>query len=86
MELLEELKKQIQDLSNRVSVLERQNKNMLLIGDVAELTGLSKSTIYKLTCSNKIPHYKPNGKHIYFERIEIENWMKCNHIGCEIEI
>lgn len=51
-------------------------KNVLTLEDVSLLTGLSKSHLYKLTCNHQIPHYKPNGKQLYFERAEIEAWMK----------
>lgn len=61
-------------------------KNVLCFNDVAILTGLSKSHLYKLTCSHQIPHYKPNGKQIYFDRTEIENWMKQNKIATTAEI
>ncbi len=53
-------------------------KNVLTLGDVALLTGLSKSHLYQLTCTNQIPYYKPNGKNIYFDRGEVEAWMKQN--------
>lgn len=56
-------------------------KTMLTVEDVAALTSLSKSTVYKLTCANEIPHYKPNGKQVYFDRSELEAWMKQNRIG-----
>ena len=56
-------------------------KNVLTLDDVALITGLVKSYIYKLTSSNQIPHYKPNGKLIYFDRAEVEAWMKQNRIG-----
>lgn len=56
-------------------------KNVLCFDDVVLLTGLSKSHLYKLTCSHQIPHYKPNGKQIYFDRTEIEAWMKQNRIA-----
>ena len=51
-------------------------KNVLTLEDVSLLTGLSKSHLYKLTCNHQIPHYKPNGKQPYFDRAEIEAWMK----------
>ena len=51
-------------------------KNVLTLEDVSLLTGLSKSHLYKLTCNHQIPHYKPNGKQLYFDRAEIEAWMK----------
>lgn len=39
-------------------------KNVLTIEDVTLLTGLSKSYLYKLTCTKQIPYYRPNGKQI----------------------
>lgn len=56
-------------------------KNVLCFDDVALLTGFSKSHLYKLTCSHQIPHYKPNGKQIYFDRVEVEAWMKQNRVA-----
>ena len=47
-------------------------KTVLTVDDVATLTGLSKSHIYKLTYSHQIPHYKPSGKQVYFDRSEIK--------------
>ena len=61
-------------------------KNVLCLDDVVLLTGLSKSYLYKLTCSHQIPYYKPNGKHVYFDRIELENWMKQNRVATEDEV
>ncbi len=51
-------------------------KNVLNIDDVAFLTGFSRSWIYKLTSEKKIPYYKHNNKQIFFDRVEIENWLK----------
>lgn len=61
-------------------------KNVLTLDDVALLTKLSKSYLYKQTCSHQIPHYKPNGKQIYFDRAEVEGWMKQNRIATTQEI
>lgn len=56
-------------------------KNVLTLEDVALLTGLSKSYLYKLTCAKQIPYYRPNGKQIYFDRGEVEAWMKQNRVN-----
>lgn len=56
-------------------------KNVLTMEDVTILTGLSKSHLYRLTCNHQIPHYKPNGKQIYFDRGEVEAWMKQNRVA-----
>lgn len=53
-------------------------KQVLTFDDVAILTGLSKSTLYKLTSQGKIPHYKPSGKMVYFDRKELEKWLRQN--------
>lgn len=56
-------------------------KQVLTIDDVALLTGLSKSRLYRMTCYKEIPHYKPNGKMLYFDRAEVEAWMKRGRVG-----
>lgn len=61
-------------------------KNVLDLGDVSALTGLSKSYLYKLTCAKDIPHYKPHGKQVYFDRKEIEDWMKQNRVATNAEL
>ncbi len=53
-------------------------KKVLTLDDVAVLTGLSKSHLYKLTFSHQVPYYKPNGKMIFFDREEVEDWMRQN--------
>lgn len=56
-------------------------KNVLTINDVAMLTNMSRSYLYQLTCKNQIPFYRPNGKQIYFDKAEIENWLKQNRVS-----
>lgn len=56
------------------------SKNVLTFEDVVVLTGLSRSYLYKLTSTNQIPHYKPSGKQLYFDREEIERWLKQNRV------
>lgn len=60
-------------------------KQVLTAEDVALLTGLKKSYLYKLTALRQIPHYKPNGKCIFFDRHEIEQWQKQNRVATELE-
>ena len=60
-------------------------KQVLDLSDVSELTGMSKSTLYRLTSEKKIPHYKPTAKLLYFDRNEIEAWMKQNRVSTRTE-
>lgn len=72
-----EIKKQL----NRIEQLALLNaKNVLTIDDVAMLSGYTKQSLYRLTSMHKIPHYKPNGKALYFKKSEIEEWMLQNRV------
>lgn len=55
-------------------------KNVLTIEDLHLLLGLSKATIYRLTCEKKIPYYKKNGKLLFFDRTEVEKWALENRV------
>lgn len=72
------------EVLKKLNVIERNTllaaKDVLTFDDVAVLTGLSKSYLYKLTSTHKIPYYKPNGKLVYFNREEIENWQLQNRV------
>ena len=74
---------------SKLEVIERNSllaaKNVLTIDDVAVLTGMSKSHLYKLTCTRQIPFYRPNGKIVYFDRAELEGWLKQNRVTPEYE-
>lgn len=79
-----------EDIQEQLNRIERNSllaaKNVLNLEDVALLTGLSKSHIYKLTYRHEIPFYRPNGKQIYFDRKELEDWMKRNRVATVDEI
>ena len=61
-------------------------KKVLNFNEVMLYTNLSKSYLYQLTSSGGIPCYKPNGKHIYFNKEEIENWLLNNRKISNIEL
>ena len=48
------------------------NKAALTVDECALYTGMAKSYIYKLTHEGIIPHAKPNGKKIFFDRLELD--------------
>ncbi len=64
-------------LSN-IEALMLSQKTVLTLDEVGAYTKLSKSYLYKLTSSGSIPFYKPNGKQIYFEKVEIDKWLLRN--------
>lgn len=56
------------------------SKEMLTAKEVCQYLDISQSLLYKLTSSGRIPHYKPRGKMVYFEKKEIVKWMKKHHV------
>jgi len=54
------------------------NNRVLTFIQGCQYLGYAKSYVYKLTSSGIIPHSKPNGKSIFFERDKLEAWMLGN--------
>lgn len=50
-------------------------KKLLNFTEACEYTGFRASYLYKLTSTGRIPHYKPYGKMIFFDRVELENFL-----------
>lgn len=62
----------------RIEKLLLTQKSVLNFEEAADYTGLSKSYLYKLSSGGGIPCYKPNGKTLWFNRIEIDQWLLRN--------
>jgi excisionase family DNA binding protein len=80
----EKILNELQELKN-LTVLGA--KQALTMNDAALLTGLSKSHIYKLVCSKKIPYYKSQGgKLTYFDKSELNKWLLQNRVKTSDEL
>jgi excisionase family DNA binding protein len=78
METVDFLKyqKQLDRIENGLNA----QKNVLNFDEACRFTGLSRSTLYKLSSAQKVPHSKPFGKLVYFNRGELETWLLQNPI------
>ena len=77
----EELKQELKNIRTNQERLEKlllAKKNVLNIRELSEYTGYSISYIYKLTSRNALPYFKPSGKAIFFDRMEIDVWLLKN--------
>lgn len=73
----------------RLDRLERlliANKEVLTFEETCDYTGISRSYLYKLTASGSIPHSKPNGKLLFFEKAKINAWLLQNRTKSNLEI
>ena len=57
----------------------RPQPKPLTLEETAKFLDVSKSHLYRLVCYKKIPHYKPEGKRLYFDQAELVAWIKRNH-------
>lgn len=76
----------IDDRLRNIETLLLSQKTVLNFDEVADYTGLSKSYLYKLTSSGGIPCFKPQGKHIYFNKQEIDQWLMQNRKATNSEL
>ena len=76
----------IEGRQRRLESLMISQKNVLTLGETATYIGVSDSCLYKMTMSRTVPHYKPRGKMIYFDRAELEKWLLQNRITPADEI
>ena len=73
----------LETLADRIQILTDAilaNKQTLNLKEASAFTGLAESYLYKLTSAQEIPHYTPRGKKIYFDRTELELWLKTGRV------
>lgn len=81
------------EILKRLEIIEKhvleQNlilKQVLNFAEAAKYLELSHSHLYKLTSAGNIPFYKPNGKKLYFNRVELDEWLLRNRNNTQDEI
>jgi len=74
------MKKQEESASAELTRLLVSQKSVFNVEDLSLYTGLSKSAIYKLTFTRKLRHSKPNGKKVYFQKADVDDFLLSNPI------
>ena len=77
---------QLDERLSRIEKLLLGTKKVLTFDELVGYTGLSRSYLYKLTASAIIPHSKPNGKVLFFEKEKIDKWLLDNEIKSQQEL
>ena len=67
-------------------LLKGQTEKPLTLNEAAQYLDISKSYLYKLTSTNKIPHWKPQGKRVYFTKAELDAWILRHPVKTETEV
>ena len=71
-------KDSIQKLNANIERLLQQEGKPLSLSEAAKYLNISKSTLYKKTCSQLISFYKPTGKNIYFLKSDLNKYLLRN--------
>ena len=82
-------KKKSDEQEKRIRQLESKQlalKEILTFEEGSEYTGISKSTLYKMTSAHEIPYHKPHGKLIFFERKELDCWLRQNPVKSMVQL
>lgn len=73
-------------IDDKLSVFRLEQKSILTVDDLSKYLGLQPSYIRKMTHNREIPHYKPNGKKLYFHREEIDEWILSSRVATAEEL
>jgi len=82
----EEYLKLYKKLRKIEKLLLKQELTTLSLKKAVRYTGFSKSHLYKLTHGQRIPHYKPQGKMVYFLKNDLDDFLISNRIATKEEI
>ena len=77
------LKQHEENLVDRVERLESDffmTKPLFTLEEASQFLGISRALLYKLTSKMMIPHFKPRGKMVYFDKEELISWVRHGNI------
>jgi excisionase family DNA binding protein len=86
LERLTAIERKLDELAALNKELAALNKETLNLKEAARYLNMSCSHLYKLTSAKEIPHYKPRGKQVFFERKELDQWLLQNRQKTKAEI
>ena len=72
-------------IETKLEIMDFSQNRVLTFNQACEYLGFKKSYVYKLTSAGILPHSKPNGKSIFFDREKLETWMLSNARSSLIE-
>lgn len=65
----------IEMIERKLNEIKVTQKPIMSVEDLSAYLDLSPAYIRKMTHNHEIPHYKPNGKKLYFRKDEIDEWV-----------
>ena len=72
---METIKLILEKLDYLEQLIIANHKEILSLEELEKYTGFKKSYSYHLVHYSKIPYSKPNGKYLFFQKSEINEWL-----------
>lgn len=69
-----------QSIEGLKQTLINQNAEFLDLNEASSFLKLKTSYLYNLVYKKQIPHYKPNGKKLYFLKNELIDWITSSKV------
>ena len=82
-ELIFQKLNQIEQKLNEQNLLK---KEVLNFSEACQYLDISESHLYKLTSRKQVPHFCPQGKKLYFNRLELDRWLQTNRKNTAEEV
>lgn len=79
---LEQLIERFESVEKQLYIL----KGQLTMDEAAKYLNISKGHLYRLTSTHEITYSKPNGKNIFFDREDLDEWKRRNRIPSHREV
>lgn len=84
--MTKEILSKLERLEVLVTSLSDSLNKPLDLKEAADYLHLSTSHLYQLTSKGLIPHYKPNGKKIYFDRKDLNGYLFRHRVASAEEL
>jgi excisionase family DNA binding protein len=80
---ISKIHKELTEIRSLINVTQAE---FIGIDEASKHLGLSKTYIYSLVQKGKLPFYKPNGKKIYFNKLELNEWISKSRVKSSREL
>ncbi len=90
---IDDLQEMVSEIDSKLTVLIEQNQNMGKVAEcrmfnytqAAAYLGLDVEGLRGLVHKRQIACYKPNGKNVFFDPIDLDTWLERNRLDAEWE-
>jgi excisionase family DNA binding protein len=83
---MDEIINELHELKKLIIEQNLLKKEVLNFLEACQYLDISESHLYKLTSRKQIPHFCPQGKKLYFNRQELDQWLQKNRQNTDEEV